>query len=95
MGPLILSNSPAQLDRRSPWGQWRGVESLRIEPTLPRQGRNAHFNHSTRSSATNKPGREQPKTSSMASVPNVCVLSPMGLALKLEGILLLPAKIGM
>ena len=66
-----------------------------MKPTLPRQGRNVHFNQATRSSATNKPGREQAKTSSMASVPNVCVLSPMILALKLEGILLLPAKIGM
>ena len=47
-----------------------------MKPTPPRQGRNVSFtniNQATRSTAANKPGREQSTTSSKASVPNVCV----------------------
>ena len=60
--------------RLAAWGQWRGVGPLPMKPTPPRQGRNIHLNQATRSTATNKPKKEQSTTNSMASVGvRVCV----------------------
>ena len=46
-------------------------------PMKPLQGRNVHLNQATRSTTTNKPGKEQSTTSSMTSLPNMCVHVPV------------------
>ena len=48
-------------------------DPCRMKSTRGRQDRNVAYNQATSSNATNKPGREQHKPSSKASVPNVCV----------------------
>ena len=54
-------------------GNWHGSGPLPMKSTRGRQDRNVAYNQATSSNATNKPGREQHKPSSKASVPNVCV----------------------
>ena len=93
MWSLILSNSPAKLDHRRPGDNVRGVGPLPMPPIPPRQGRNVtpHNNQATRSTATNKPGIEQPRTSSNASVPNVCAVTKVGRSEAFRALLYLPA----
>ena len=72
MGPLILRNSPAKFDHQRP-GVNGAAWAPAMKPIPRRQGKNVHFNPATSSTATNKPGKRQPKTSSIASVPKMYV----------------------